>query len=648
MAVSPSLNLALAPLMNELTRLQARIQQIERNQRAAQLGFSSVENGSITFNDANGNPQLVSGLQPDGTFAHAAVTANPPPQPPDQPLAGPGVLSLWVYWDGLMANGTGPLADFAHIEVHCSAVPGFTPNLTTLQGTMTHSGLFGIGSLLAGTTYYVVFVAINAAGNASQPSLYASAVPSSVPASIAPGQITALQLQTGSITSAQIAAAAGILGSQIANNTITAGNIVAGTITAGLLAAGLVVAGIIDGTTINAVTLNGGTVTGSVIESASLSPGVKIDASGNIIVYNSHGAIVLEIAPASDALFVYLDTGSATQGALAVSLSGESGTDPVTSAAYQPGANAYVTSGGIRYAVGLNQTGPSAAPGLSVQSLANPPFTLAGFFALGSNAAALATMTSGQATNTDVSATVGLQSAVQSGQAGGVATITGGTINLQSPVTLVGGVLEATAQSSAPAPGAGKATFYGNVNGNPAAETSTGLAGQLPLVQTDPSTNTNANVVGAHGISAIWTIPANDMQAGTVYEIEVPWNATMEGQTLELGLSIDGSTTFTVNTTLSGTIVGSGIVVNGVIRIIVQVITTGTSGTINCFTDGSVNQASQPTLFSNSGGLAGNPALGVTLNTTVSHNIRVNSLWGASNAGQTVSGYGSKFTRSGP
>lgn len=166
--------------------------------------------------------------------------------------------------------------------------------------------------------------------------------------------------------------------------------------------------------------------------------------------------------------------------------------------------------------------------------------------------------------------------------------------------------------------------------------------------QTDTTKLTNANGTGAFRISAIYNIADHDSQIGTIYEIEVPFSATMQGNTLELGLSIDGAVGFTVNNTISGAIVGAGIGINGNIRVKIQVTAIGSGGFINAFTGGDVNQASQPTTFANSGGLAGNIAGAVAWDATVAHTIRVNSLWGAANAGQTVSGWGSKFTRSGP
>lgn len=108
-----------------------------------------------------------------------------------------------------------------------------------------------------------------------------------------------------------------------------------------------------------------GSIIGTSFQTTSLAPGVKIDTSGNIIVFNTHGAIIAEIAPAKDGLFIYADTGSATQGALIASIAGNSGTDPVNGTAYQEGiyqlntvTNQFVQvfSGGISLGLTTNNT----------------------------------------------------------------------------------------------------------------------------------------------------------------------------------------------------------------------------------------------------------------------------------------------------
>lgn len=108
-------------------------------------------------------------------------------------------------------------------------------------------------------------------------------------------QFGAAGIANGSLTTTQIAAAAGILGGQIAAATVTsaniaahtivAGNIAANTITAAQLAAGIVYAGIVDATTVNGVTITGSVFKGTNwIENASGSYFYSgTPAAGNLI-----------------------------------------------------------------------------------------------------------------------------------------------------------------------------------------------------------------------------------------------------------------------------------------------------------------------------------------------------------------------------
>jgi len=179
-----------------------------------------------------------------------------------------------------------------------------------------------------------------------------------------------------------------------------------------------------------------------------------------------------------------------------------------------------------------------------------------------------------------------------------------------------------------------------------------GYSGLFPVVTEDTTVLTNNNLGGANRVTAIYTIPAGNLAVDTRFCIEIPFLATMTGvaaDTLELGLSIDGSSSYTANNTINGAIVGAGVSINGVFRVYLRCTATGAlTGRIDAWTDGSVNQASAATTFANSGGLAGNLATGVTLDTTASHTIRVNSTWAVSDATQALTVRGSTCTRTGP
>ena len=285
---TPLLNAAVTTIAGQISELAAKIQQLERNQRSGYNGPNTSIPGSITITDELGTPAVVVGQQSDGTFTAKQIATIVAPKAPDTPLVAPGIQGIYVSWDGLMNDGSTPAADFAAVQIYVSTVNGFTPDPTTLVGHIVGAGLFGVGNLTPGTTYYVVLMAINGVGDAGPPSAQASGIPVAVPAGVIPnGSITALQIQTGAITAAQIAAAANILGSQLATGTISSANILAGTITAALLAAGLVVAGIVDATTI----------TGSILRNSATDPKTSINADGSISITVAGGVVIFSIGP---------------------------------------------------------------------------------------------------------------------------------------------------------------------------------------------------------------------------------------------------------------------------------------------------------------------------------------------------------------
>ena len=199
---------------------------------------------------------------------------------------------------------------------------------------------------------------------------------------------------------------------------------------------------------------------------------------------------------------------------------------------------------------------------------------------------------------------------------------------------------------SDPVPANTGGCFYQNTNDTPSAQTDAGLNGSLPIVKTDVGTYTNANQATAQPLTVDCTIPANDANVGTIYELEVPWDALcVANNAIRFDLSIDNSATNTVEASF----IPGAISPNGFVRVYIQVTATGSSGKINAFINGALSQNSSNATYTNSAGFAGTDrAKGVAFDTTVSHTMRINSFWPASNASQTVSGYGSKFTRSGP
>jgi hypothetical protein len=353
MTVSGNLDPALRGLARELARMQQRIDQIERNQRASQLEFASIEGGALVVNDDQGNPMLQLGLQGDGTYSHVHLASSDPGAPSD-PLLTAGITGIYITWDGLMADASAPLSDFDYVQLHVSPVSGFIPDSTTLVGRLAKTGVYAVGSLAAGVPVYVVLVPVGKDGTAGTPSGEATTTPTAVPDNIPPGGITGAMIGTGAVT-----------GNNIAANSITAAHLVAG----------IIVAGIIDATVVNAAVFNGSVFNGTdfvfdptgnyfysgfpglgnlvaaivpptttadqfgntVLPILEVAGVTNINQFGDVIIRNSFGAVVMYLSAAQAAFFQYEDTGSATQGALILAISSVSGNDPVNTTFYPAG-----------------------------------------------------------------------------------------------------------------------------------------------------------------------------------------------------------------------------------------------------------------------------------------------------------------------
>jgi len=288
---TPNLGTEMLRLSRELATLQRRITMLERGANSTQLDQSSIENGALTINDANGNPQIILGLQADGTFAHLQLTGSTPPQPSD-PVLYPAVNGLNVSWDGNMSDGSPPLADFAGVQVHCSTQANFIPGSATLQFLMGTAGTRQITGLTPDTLYYVLFIVTNQAGMQGPTSDYMSAIAQGVvdqipPSSITPGMVTFQIATPGGVNVAIGPNPPGApnpgdlwfdatngyvmnqwngtawLPYQFGHNAIVASSITSDLIAGNQIVAGLVAAGAIDGMTINGLTINGTTINAS-------------------------------------------------------------------------------------------------------------------------------------------------------------------------------------------------------------------------------------------------------------------------------------------------------------------------------------------------------------------------------------------------
>ncbi|CQR59172.1 hypothetical protein [Streptomyces leeuwenhoekii] len=180
----------------ELARLARELKEIKRGQRYAHGG--SIENSAVEVKDGTGSLRAIVGVQADGTTAVNIVNGPPPPQP-SPPIVTPVLGGVAVSWDGAFADGAVLPLDWQRIEVHASAIDGFTPVPDTLHGTIeTPQGSTVVAA--TDTPVYVRLLARSTSGTASTPSAQAG------PAGPAP--VVAQELLDGIVTSSKIAAGA--------------------------------------------------------------------------------------------------------------------------------------------------------------------------------------------------------------------------------------------------------------------------------------------------------------------------------------------------------------------------------------------------------------------------------------------------------
>lgn len=187
------------------------------------------------------------GLHSDGTVGSSAMNGPVPPKP-STPVLTPGQLSLTVAWDGGFLDAAGAPADrptdLRHVEVHVSSTAGFTPDASTLQGTLAEAGSLVVQPLEV-VAQHVRLISVTTSLVSSAPSSEASAMPLQVVASdIVDGIVTAVKLADNAVTEAKIASSA-VTGTKIADDSISTPKLVAGSVQTSKIAAGAVDAGTI-------------------------------------------------------------------------------------------------------------------------------------------------------------------------------------------------------------------------------------------------------------------------------------------------------------------------------------------------------------------------------------------------------------------
>jgi len=198
-------------LSDEIAALRSRLNRLER--RGPQLAYSSVEDGAITWNDADGTPTMVVGAQPDGTSAPTVVSGPVPPGATGVTVEQ-GVNSIICGWFGTFMEDVAAPLDYARAEFHISTDgPSFVPDVvglgdpsTTLLATLESPR--GGRAVVTGLPYephWVKVVIRSLSGKFSTASTSVFITPKQVNVEdIAFGAVTADSLAVGAVTAEKL------------------------------------------------------------------------------------------------------------------------------------------------------------------------------------------------------------------------------------------------------------------------------------------------------------------------------------------------------------------------------------------------------------------------------------------------------------
>ena len=179
----------------KLADLERRLAAVEGS---ARLSHAAIDNTSVEVRDSTGSLRGLLGLQQDGTTAVNIVNGPPPPQP-TVPVLTSVLGGVAASWNGAFEGGATLPLDWQRIEVHASPTDGFTPDASTLRGTIeTPQGSTVV--VVTSVPVYVRLLARTTSGTASTPSGQAG------PAG--PAQVVADDILDGIVTTSKLAAGA--------------------------------------------------------------------------------------------------------------------------------------------------------------------------------------------------------------------------------------------------------------------------------------------------------------------------------------------------------------------------------------------------------------------------------------------------------
>jgi hypothetical protein len=260
----------------ELAALKARMDRIENSPR---LSHASIDDTSVQVRDGSGNLRGLLGVQSDGTTA-VNIVNGPPPPAPSTPILTSVLGGVTASWDGTFADGATMPLDWQRVEVHASTTTGFTPDASTLQGTIESPQ----GSTVVVVTddlVYVRLLARSTSGTASAPSAQAGPLGKTpvVADDILDGIVTETKLAAGAVTEAKIAANAvgtvalqdsAVLAENLAAAAVEVGKIADNAVTGPAIASSAVSAGKIAANAVTATTIAANAVTSAKVAAGAI------------------------------------------------------------------------------------------------------------------------------------------------------------------------------------------------------------------------------------------------------------------------------------------------------------------------------------------------------------------------------------------
>lgn len=304
----------------EINRLGARMNAMELGYRTAGLPYSSLDGGAnLVALDDNGMQLLALGQQADGTTIALPVN-QPPLNAPSAPGVTPLIRGLEITWDGNLTNEDDPTVlplSWDHVEVHLSPVSGYSPDFSTLYGTMKKPGAYVIQGLDPTVVYYSVLVAVEMGGTQSTASDEIAGQPLAITADLVAFSARDLGGPVVTVGPTPPPATSSLSGDQWLNTSSgyqvniydgtnwnpiqwDAGAVIsASTIAANLMVAGIVVAGIVDATVIRTATLVSSTILGYATP-VPRGPYIEGFQSGTVGWTSANGTIIQSTAWSSD------------------------------------------------------------------------------------------------------------------------------------------------------------------------------------------------------------------------------------------------------------------------------------------------------------------------------------------------------------